>query len=99
MGRPARLRQLERRPPFTRPTHTAGGATVDVKDVEYAALASAMRTGQDVGDVFDALHSRGQIQLYANEAERQAAVGEAFATERAVGDPAGVLIVADTVSR
>ncbi|CAN5758815.1 hypothetical protein BH18ACT7_BH18ACT7_06560 [soil metagenome] len=82
---------------FTRPTEGADGATVDVPDVEYATLASAMRTGQDAADVFDALYGRGQIRVHASDADRQDAVGEAFATERAVGDPAGVLIVADTV--
>jgi len=81
---------------FTRPTETADGTTVVVPDVEYAALASAMRTGRDAADVFDALHSRGQIQLYASEAERQAAVAEA-AAQRTASTPDGVLIVADTV--
>ncbi len=84
---------------FTRRSHTADGATVDVPDVEYAELASAMRTGQDAAEVFDALHSRGQIQLYASEAERQAAVADAFAAEPTPGDLAGVLIVADTVEQ
>jgi len=45
---------------FTRPTQTADGATVDVPDVEYAAMASAMRTGRDVADVFDACTAAGR---------------------------------------
>jgi len=58
-----------------------------------------MRTGDGAGDVFDALLARGQIRVHASDADRQVAVGEAFVTERTVGDPAGVLIVADTVEQ
>ena len=84
---------------FTRPTETADGATVDVPDVEYAALAAAMRTGRDVADAFDALHRRGQIRVHASDVERQAAVGEAAAAQRTAGNPDGVLIVTDTVEQ
>ncbi|MGI9156550.1 MAG: MobF family relaxase [Marmoricola sp.] len=83
----------------TRPTETADGATVDVPDVGYAALASAMRTGDSPEVVFDALHRRGQIRVHTNDGERLAAVAEAAVAQRTVADPAGVLIVAATVEQ
>ena len=47
-----------------------------------------MRTGDDPGAVFDALHRRGQIVIHASDVERTAALAEAGA--------AGDLVVADT---
>jgi exodeoxyribonuclease V alpha subunit len=57
-------------------------------DPDYAALSLQMRTGQDPGSVFDALHRRGQVVIHASEAERTAALAEAGAT--------GDLVIADT---
>ena len=45
-------------------------------DPEYADLTLLMRTGQDPGKVFDALHRRGQITIHRSEVERLAAVAE-----------------------
>ncbi|WP_344047081.1 MobF family relaxase [Nocardioides panacihumi] len=56
-------------------------------DSDYAALSLKMRTGQDAGEVFDALVRRGQIVLHASEVERTAALAEKGA--------AGELIIAD----
>jgi ATP-dependent exoDNAse (exonuclease V) alpha subunit len=57
-------------------------------DPDYAALTLRMRTGEDPGSVFDALHRRGQVVIHPSEAERTAALAEAGAT--------GDLVVADT---
>lgn len=79
---------------FTRETATAAGTTTTVADVEYAALTVAMRAGEDPGDVFDALHAGGQIQLHPSDADRQAALADTVATE--YRDGRGVAVVADT---
>jgi exodeoxyribonuclease V alpha subunit len=42
------------------------GTGVTVPDAEYANLTLAMRTGEDPGEVFDALMARGQIRLHAD---------------------------------
>jgi len=57
-------------------------------DPDYAPLTLRMRTGEDPGSVFDALHRRGQVVIHPSEAERTAALAE----EGAAGD----LVVADT---
>ena len=57
-------------------------------DPDYAALSLRMRTGDDPGRVFDALHRRGQIVIHATEVERTTALAEAGAT--------GDLVIADT---
>ena len=57
-------------------------------DPDYAALSLRMRTGDDPGAVFDALHRRGQIVIHPTEVERTAALAEAGA--------AGDLVIADT---
>ena len=51
-------------------------------DPDYAALTLRMRTGDDPGAVFDALHRRGQIVIHPSEAERTAALAEAGAGRR-----------------
>ena len=57
-------------------------------DPVYAALSLRMRTGEDPGGVFDALHRRGQVVIHPSEVERT----EALATAGAQGE----LVVADT---
>ena len=57
-------------------------------DPDYAALSLRMRHGDDPGDVFDALHRRGQILLHASEVERTATLADAGIQ--------GDLVVADT---
>ena len=57
-------------------------------DPDYAALSLHMRTGDDPGAVFDALHRRGSIVIHPSDSERTAALAEAGA--------AGDLVVADT---
>jgi exodeoxyribonuclease V alpha subunit len=57
-------------------------------DPDYAALSLHMRTGDDPGAVFEALHRRGSIVIHPSDSERTAALAEAGA--------AGDLVVADT---
>ncbi|MCM3662382.1 relaxase domain-containing protein [Georgenia satyanarayanai] len=57
-------------------------------DPEYAALSLRMRTGDDAGRVFDALHRRGHIAIHASDVERTAALAAAGAS--------GDLVIADT---
>lgn len=57
-------------------------------DPDYAALSLRMRTGEDPGGVFDALHRRGQVVIHPSEVART----EALATAGAQGE----LVVADT---
>jgi exodeoxyribonuclease V alpha subunit len=57
-------------------------------DPDYAALSLRMRTSEDPGAVFDALHCRGQIAVHASEVERTSAVAKAGA--------GGALVIADT---
>ncbi|MHB1290401.1 ATP-dependent DNA helicase, partial [Georgenia sp.] len=57
-------------------------------DPEYAALSLRMRTGDDAGRVFDALHRRGHIAIHASDVERTAALADAGAS--------GDLVIADT---
>ena len=57
-------------------------------DPDYAALSLRMRTGDDPGAVFEALHRRGSIVIHPSDSERTAALAEAGA--------AGDLVVADT---
>jgi exodeoxyribonuclease V alpha subunit len=76
------------------------------EDPEYAALTLAMRNGGEaVGEVlgeaphgtseiFDALVTRGQIRLHANDAERTAALADAATT--ALASQRGALVMADT---
>ncbi|WP_226924778.1 MobF family relaxase [Georgenia satyanarayanai] len=57
-------------------------------DSEYAALSLRMRTGDDAGRVFNALHRRGHIAIHASDVERTAALADAGAS--------GDLVIADT---
>lgn len=57
-------------------------------DSEYAALSLRMRTGDDAGRVFDALHRRGHIAIHASDVERTAALAAAGAS--------GDLVIADS---
>ncbi len=57
-------------------------------DPDYAALSLRMRTGEDPGGVFDALHRRGQVVIHPSEVERTEALAAAGAQ--------GELVVADT---
>jgi hypothetical protein len=57
-------------------------------DPDYAAMSLRMRTGEDPGDLFDALHRRGQVVVHASEVERTAVLADAGA--------AGDLVIADT---
>jgi ATP-dependent exoDNAse (exonuclease V) alpha subunit len=58
-------------------------------DPAYGDLSLAMRSGEQPGEVFDALLSRGQVVVHASEVERSAAL----ATVGAAGDQ---LVIADT---
>ena len=49
-------------------------------DPDYAAMSLRMRTGEDPGSVFDALHRRGQVVIHASEVERTAALADAGAS-------------------
>ena len=51
-------------------------------DPDYAAMSLRMRTGDDPGGVFDALHRRGQVVIHASEVERTAALADAGASGR-----------------
>ena len=57
-------------------------------DPAYARLTLRMRTGEDPGAVFDALHRRGQVVVHASDVERTAAL--------AVEGAGGALVIADT---
>jgi ATP-dependent exoDNAse (exonuclease V) alpha subunit len=57
-------------------------------DPAFATLSLRMRTGDDPGEAFDALHRRGEIVIHASEAERTAVLAETGA--------AGDLVIADT---
>ncbi|MCB0906711.1 MAG: relaxase domain-containing protein [Nocardioidaceae bacterium] len=57
-------------------------------DPDYAALSLRMRTGEEPGAVFDALHRRGAIVVHSSDAERDDALARAGA--------AGDLVTADT---
>lgn len=54
----------------------------------YAALSLRMRTGENPGRVFDELHRRGQVVIYASEVERSEVL--------AMVGAGGALVVADT---
>jgi hypothetical protein len=69
---------------------TVDGTTVP--DEHYAALSLAMRTGEDPGAVFDALHARGLIRLHASEADRTAALAKQIAAARAHGGSPAVVV-------
>ena len=62
-------------------------------DPAYADLSLLMRSGERSGEVFDALHQRGQIVLHASEVERTAALAAIGADMDQRGDQ---LIIADT---
>ncbi|MBD1268981.1 relaxase domain-containing protein [Aeromicrobium tamlense] len=57
-------------------------------DPDYAALSLRMRTGEDPGAIFDALHRRGRIEVHHSETERTASLAETGAS--------GDLVIADT---
>lgn len=57
-------------------------------DHEYARLSLLMRTGHDAGQVFDALHARGQIRVHGSWTEAVEAVATAAL--------AGALVTAET---
>ncbi|MCU1613654.1 MAG: trwC1 [Frankiales bacterium] len=75
---------------FTRPDP----AGQPVPDAAYAELTLAMRTGQDPGAVFDALHARGQIRLHPDQAALQE--GAAGLAAAAIADGEQVAVVVDT---
>ncbi len=87
---------------FTRPDPDSSSTSPPmVADVEYAELSLVMRTGDDAGDVFDALHRRGQIQIHASEDHQLAAIAGVAAgaiTAEASGPaaPGPMAVVADT---
>jgi exodeoxyribonuclease V alpha subunit len=59
------------------------------------------RPGERVGEVWEALWHRGQIRIYASEAERTQALARVAAEARRTGrppdsDPDGILVIADT---
>ena len=64
-------------------------------DPAYADLSLLMRTGERSGEVFDALHERGQIVLHASEVERTAALAAIGATGDGADD-GDQLVIADT---
>ena len=64
-------------------------------DPAYADLSLLMRTGERSGEVFDALHERGQIVLHASEVERTAALAAIGADSADDGD-GDQLVIADT---
>lgn len=57
-------------------------------DPDYGALSLRMRTGENPGGVFDQLHRRGQVVIYASEVERSEALAKIGA--------GGALVIADT---
>ncbi len=57
-------------------------------DPAYAALSLRMRTADDPGSLFDALHRRGQVIIHPSDIERDVALAQAGAS--------GDLVVADT---
>ena len=65
-------------------------------DPEYADLSLAMRTGVRPEEVFDALLERGQVRLYATEAERTQALADLAADSILQPAETGVLVMADT---
>ena len=91
---PAPRRRPRRRP---RPRHPAGRTPTAVvtletvhrfTDPDYADLTPADAHWRRPGEVFDALHRRGQIVIHPTEVERTAALAEAGAH--------GDLVIADT---
>lgn len=58
-------------------------------DPAYGDLSLLMRTGEQAGEVFDALVARGSIALHPSEVERTAAIASLAST----GEP---LVIADT---
>lgn len=71
---------------FTTTAEIAPGVEGTVTDTEYAALSLTMRTGEDPGAVFDTLHTRGQVAVYADEAARTEALATEAATAWASGE-------------
>ena len=65
-----------------------------VPDGDYAELTLAMRAGEDPGAVFDQLAARGQIQLYADDAEQLRALATLVAAQR--GEGGAPVVVVDT---
>ena len=82
------------------PTYTVPGDTTDTRHGE----PSGERGGERVGEVWDALWRRGQIQVYASDAERTHALARLAADSirtgdeggRDPGDRGGMLMMADT---
>jgi ATP-dependent exoDNAse (exonuclease V) alpha subunit len=62
-------------------------------DPTYADLSLLMRSGERPGEVFDALHERGEIVIHASEVERTAALAAIGADTDASGER---LLIADT---
>ncbi len=79
---------------FTRDITNADGKTVTVADTDYADLSLAMRTGENPGDVFDALLARGQIQLHPSAGDLQDMLADTAAAQFAAGED--LTVVADT---
>jgi exodeoxyribonuclease V alpha subunit len=79
---------------FTRNITNADDTTRTVPDVDYADLTVAMRTGDDPGQVFDALLARGQIHVYTSAADLQTALADTAAQHYSDSDH--VSLVVDT---
>jgi len=79
---------------FVCKTTATDGSVAIVRDDEYAQLSLAMRSGDDPGDVFDALAARGQIAVYGTEVERREAVIDRAA--RSITDGERRALIADT---
>ncbi|GAB3355427.1 MobF family relaxase [Modestobacter lapidis] len=73
---------------FTR-TDEEGRTT---RDTGYAELTLAMRTGEDLGAVFDALLARGQIRLFPDAAALRDALAATAAESYAAGRPVAVVV-------
>ena len=82
---------------FVRTDTAADGTPVTVIDEEYARLSLAMRDAADPAGVFDVLIHRGQVQVYASDAERiRALAGAALDANQEGAGNGAVVILADT---
>ncbi len=61
-------------------------------DAEYADLTLTMRTGENPGDVFDALVARAQIRLHADPAALQEALAAVAAAHHRAGERVAVVV-------